>query len=479
MPEILATRRGWLAASAALLAGCAGSGGAVNSGPSALSADALLADLERRSFDYFWDLAHPVTGLIPDRWPGRGTPGFASVAAVGFGLSAYPIGVARGWISREQACERTLRTLAFLHEAPQGPAATQVAGHRGFFYHFLDMASGHRYGRTELSSVDTALLLAGALHAAAFFDAAHADEARIRRLAQALYARVEWPWMQVRGALVSMGWHPESGFIAHDWTGYNEAMIVLLLALGAPAHRVGPEAWDAWCATYESRHWGSHHGQTYLQFTSFFGHQFTHAWVDFRGLADAYMRAKGLDYFENSRRATLAQRQYAIDNPLGWAGYGADAWGVTACDGPLDVQRPFGGRLRTFRSYAGRGIGKGEAYDDGTLAPYGAGSSLPFAPGPVREVLHAMHGQRGEHIYGRYGFYAFNPSFTFTDAKLLHGSIVPGQGWVNDDFLGIEVGPLLLMLANHRDEAVWRALRGQGWLVDGLKRAGFRGGWLG
>lgn len=437
--------------------------------------DALLADLERRSFDYFWERANPANGLVPDRWP---TPSFASVAAVGFGLSAYPIGVARGWISRAQARERTLTTLRFFHDAPQGPQARGMAGHKGFFYHFLDMQTGHRFGRTELSTVDTALFLAGALHARAFFDGNDAGEAQIRQLADTIYARVEWPWAQVRSPAIGHGWHPEKGHLASDWKGYNEAMLVYLLALGSPTHPVGPEAWAAWTSTYE-RDWGSEYGQTYLRFASFFGHQFTHAWVDFRGLADGYMRGKGLDYFENSRRATLAQRAYAIANPEGFAGYGAEQWGVTACDGPVDVQRLAGGRKRRFFSYAGRGMGGAQAHDDGTIAPYGAGSSLPFAPDIVAPALATMHQRHGQHIYGRYGFFAFNQSFTFSELKLTHGRVVPGFGWVDSDFLGIEVGPLLMMLANHRDGGVWRSLRGQPWLVTGLQRAGFRGGWLG
>lgn len=478
-PNFEITRRQWLALTGALaLGGCGSSGGPPpTSGgvPAPLDSAALLADLERRSFDYFWDTANPANGLVPDRWP---TPSFASTAAVGFALSAYPIGVARGWVSRAAARDRTLATLRFLHGAPQGPQATGMTGYKGFFYHFVDMQTGHRYGRTELSTVDTALLLAGAMHARAWFDGSDAAETELRRLADEIYARVEWPWAQVRPPSIGHGWHPETGHIANDWKGYNESMLVYLLALGSPTHPVGPEAWDAWLSTYD-RDWGSEYGQTYLRFPPLFGHQFTHAWVDFRGLADAYLRAKGLDYFENSRRATYAQRAYAMTNPEGWAGYGPEVWGITACDGPADVQRSFGGRTRRFISYAGRGMGGAHTYDDGTIAPYGAGSSLPFAPEIVTPALSAMHARHGEHIYGRYGFFAFNPSFTFTDVKLTHGRVVPGLGWVDTDFLGIEVGPLLMMLANHRDGAVWNAMRGQPWLVNGLKRAGFAGGWLG
>ena len=441
------------------------------SAPSAAETAALLADLERRSFDYFWQTTNPANGLVPDRWP---TPSFASVAAVGFGLSAYPIGVARGWVTREQARDRTLATLRFFHGAPQGPQARGVAGHKGFFYHFLDMQSGHRFGRTELSTVDTALFLAGALHARAFFDGGDAAETELRRLADAIYARVDWRWAQAQGPAISHGWHPESGFIKWDWKGYNESMLVYLLALGSPTFAVGADAWDAWTSTYD-RSWGSDFGHQHLRFPPLFGHQFTHAWVDFRGLQDDYMRGKGLDYFENSRRATLAQQAYAIANPQGWAGYGREQWGVTACDGPADITREFNGKRRRFISYAGRGMGE---HDDGTIAPYGAGSSLPFAPDIVGSALTTMHQRHGAQIYGKYGFFAFNQSFTFSDVKLTHGSVLPGFGWVDNDFLGIEVGPLLLMLANHRDGSVWRPLRSADWLKRGLQRAGFRGGWM-
>ncbi|HZF79064.1 MAG TPA: glucoamylase family protein [Rubrivivax sp.] len=441
--------------------------------PTAVEAATLLMDLERRSFDYFWQTTNPRNGLVPDRWP---TPSFASVAAVGFGLSAYVIGVQRGWITRDQALQRTLATLRFFHEAPQGPEPRGVAGHKGFFYHFLDMRSGLRFGRTELSTVDTALFLAGALHAGAFFDGTDPGESEVRTLAEAIYARVDWPWAQNAAPAISHGWHPESGFIKWDWKGYNEAMLVYLLALGSPTFAVGPDAWAAWTSTY-SRSWGSDFGHEHLRFPPLFGHQFTHAWVDFRGIQDDYMRSRGhdLDYFENSRRATLAQQAYAIANPLGWTGYGSQQWGITACDGPADMTRDFKGRPRRFISYAGRGMGE---HDDGTIAPYGAGSSLPFTPEIVKSALARMHQLHGPHIYGKYGFFAFNQSFTFPDAKLRHGRVVPGFGWVDNDYLGIEVGPLLLMLANARDESVWQPMRRAAWLRRGLHRAGFRGGWL-
>jgi hypothetical protein len=472
------------ALSAALALGTPGAGCGTASPPAGeasfglppLANAALLDDLEQRSFRYFWETADPATGLVPDRWP---TPSFASVAAVGFALSAYPVGVARGWVTREQARQRTLTTLRFFASAPQGAAASGMTGYKGFFYHFLDMKTGTRFGNVELSTVDTALLLAGALHCGAFFDGNDAAEQSIRALADELYIAVDWPWAQVRPPSIGHGWRPESGHIPSDWKGYNEAMLVYLLALGSPSHPVAPAAWDAWTSTYDRDSWGTDFGQTHLRFAPLFGHQFTHCWVDFRGLQDAYMRQRGLDYFENSRRATLAQQAYAIANPEGWAGYGRDIWGVTACDGPADVEREFGGRQRRFISYAGRGMGGAAHYDDGTIAPYAAGSSAPFAPEIVLPSLAALRERHGQQILGRYGFLAFNQSFTFGDVKLTHGRVVPGFGWVDSDWLGIEVGPLLAMLANHRGELVWNAMRGSPHLMRGLQRAGFRGGWLG
>ncbi|MFG6430502.1 glucoamylase family protein [Roseateles sp. LYH14W] len=442
------------------------------------AADAFLADLERRTFDFFWETTDAKTGLAPDRWP---TPSFASIAAVGFALSAYPVGVARGYITRAQARERTLNTLRFFAGLPQGPGKKGVAGYKGFFYHFLDMKEGLRFGRCELSTVDTALLLMGALHAQSFFDGADADEAAIRRLVDEIYGRVDWAWAQVRPPSIGHGWTPEKGHIPNDWKGYNEALMVYLLALGSPTRPVKPEAYDAWLSTYDRDSWGESYGQTLLRFPPLFGHQFTHCWVDFRGIRDAYMRGKGFDYFENSRRATYAQRDYAAANPLGWQGYSAEIWGVSASDGPADIKLTYTtttGKTekRRFISYAGRGMG---LHDDGTLAPYAAGSSIAFAPEIVIPALMAIK-QRYPHTWGRYGFWdAFNPSFNYPDVRLTHGRIEPGKGWVDTDMLGIDQGPLLAMMGNHRGELVWSVMRKNAHLVRGLKRAGFTGGWLG
>ena len=442
--------------------------------------DTQISELERRVFDFFWETTDPATGLAPDRWP---TPSFSSISAIGFALTAYPIGVERGYITREQAAVRVMNTLRFLRDAPQGPEPMGNAGYKGFFYHFLDMKTGTRFAKdVELSSIDTALLLAGVLYCQSYFTSNNNAEAEIRAAADTLYGRVDWRWFQPRPPAISLGWSPETGFNSLDWKGYTEAMPMYLLALGSPTHAVDADAWLAWTSTYETSPvsgWVSEYGQTYLRFPPLFGHQFPHCWVDFRGIQDSYMRGKGIDYFENSRRAIYAQQAYAIANPEGWAGYGKDIWGVTASDGPADVQRNFGGRQRRFISYAGRGMGGASTYDDGTIAPYGAGSSIALAPEIAVPALTAMRGQLGMHIYDRYGFHAFNRSFTFTDIKLQHGRVVPGFGWVDTDYLGIEQGPLLAMLGNYRGELVWKTMRNNAYLKRGLQRAGFRGGWLG
>jgi hypothetical protein len=473
------TRRRLLGLAAALAGSGAVSGCAAEllreQPPHSVTSDAaFLADLGQRTFRYFWETTDARTGLAPDRWP---TPSFASIAATGFALSAYPVGVARGWVSRAQARQRTLTTLSFLHDLPQGPQARGVAGQHGFFYHFLDMADGLRFAQCELSTIDTALLMAGVLHAQSFFDGQHPDEVSIRALAQALYDGVDWTWAQARGAAISHGWLPESGFLAYDWKGYNEALLLYVLALGSSTHAVGADAWQAWTSTYSSQSWGGAPGQEHLQFAPLFGHQFSHCWIDFRGLQDSYLSPRGLDYFENSRRATLAQQAYAVANPMGWQDYGARVWGISASDGPADVRREVAGRTRQFHSYAGRGMGAAH-YDDGTIAPYAAGSSIVFAPELVIPTLRHLRDRYGAHIWNQYGFLdAFNPSFYFADVPLQHGRLTQ-IGWVDGDQLGIDQGPLLAMLANHHDEGIWQVMRRHPVLRRGLQRAGFHGGWL-
>jgi hypothetical protein len=447
-----------------------------------LDDESLLEDLSERTFRFFWETANPENGLIPDRWP---SGSFSSIAAVGFGLTACPIGVERGYITREQARERTLATLRFFANAPQGPEPEGKAGYKGFFYHFLDMETGTRYARSELSTVDTALLLGGVLFAQSYFTGDHPDEAQIRKLAEQIYARVDWPWAQAGVGGITLGWRPESGFHAMDWRGYNEAMIVYLLALGAPEHKLDLDAWQAWTERYDD-YWGKYYDQEYLMFSPGFGHQYTHIWVDFRGIQDAYMRARGLDYFENSRRATYAQYAYAHENPLGWKGYGDGVWGLTASDGPVQAVLVYNGEDRQFRGYAARGIGYpdshaqlGQSFDDGTIAPTAAAGSIVFAPELAIQAIREMRVRYGKHIYSKYGFLdAFNPSFTY-DVELKRGRVIDGFGWVADDYLGIDQGPILLMIENYRSGFVWDVMRENPHIREGLRRAGFAGGWLG
>ncbi len=437
---------------------------------------AFFDDLAERTFRFFWETANEANGLVPDRWP---TPSFSSIAAVGFALTAYPIGVERGWITRDQARRRTLATLRFFDTAPSGSGATGVAGHRGFFYHFLDMQTGLRFGNVELSSVDTALLHLGMLHVAAWFDSDHPDERTIRTLATRIVDRAEWPWFQHASGGISMGWHPGSGFIARDWDGFNEGMMVYILALGSGGHPVADGAWDVWTKPYPA-FWRGEGETRRVAFAPLFGHQYSQMWIDFRGIRDAPMRAAGLDYFENSRRATYADRAYCIANPMGWEGYGRDLWGLTACDGPAERLVTLDGKQRQFFGYSARGpVGEPDGRDDGTLAPTAALGSLAFAPEIAVPAGQAMRLYADGALYGRYGFVdAFNPTFRMAGAEVAKGRVDPRFGWIDGDHLGIDQGPILGAIANHRDGSIWRAMRRSPTIRRGLTRAGFTGGWL-
>jgi len=435
----------------------------------------LFHDIEKRTFQFFWDTTNERNGLTPDRYPSRP---FASIASIGFALTAYPIGIERGWVSRTQAVDRTLTTLKFLRDLPAGPQATGKGAYKGFYYHFLDMQKGERFNSwVELSSVDTGLLMMGVLFAQSYYDRDDAREKEIREIADTLYKRVDWQWLQQNKPLISMGWFPESGFIKHDWMGYNEAMLLYVLALGSPSHPVEPEAWTVWTRTYNDV-WGVYQGEEFLAFGPLFGHQYSHVWIDFRGIQDDYMRERGIDYFENSRRAAYAQRAYAIANPMKWKDYGPEMWGLTASDGPQQTLQEYRGEQRQFRHYSARGAGLRENFDDGTIAPTAAIASLPFAPEIVIPTTVSMHERYGEYIYSSYGFLdSFNPSFNY-DIPLKTGRLVPNQGWVASDYIGIDQGPILAMITNYRNEFVWNVMKRNAYIRTGLERAGFKGGWL-
>lgn len=437
--------------------------------------DPFLEELEKRTFNFFWDTVEPETGLVPDRWP---KAPFASIAAVGFALNAYAIGAERGYVTRAQARDRVKLTLQFLYALPQGPEASSTAGYQGFFYHFINFKTGLRYGNSELSTVDTALFIAGVLFVASYFNGDHPDEVAIRKVADDLYGRVNWPWSIEHFPDIRMSWSPEQQFNIHDWRGYNEGMIVYVLALGSPTHAPSPGTWVSFTSNYY-QHWGTLEGQTHLTFGPMFGHQYSAIWIDYRGIKDEFMWPQGIDYFENSRRATLAQRAYAIRNPMDWRGYGPNIWGLTACDGPGDYKLPYLGQTRQFRSYSARGVSRVETFDDGTIAPTAAIASLPFAPEIVIPAAKEMYRKYGTHIYGKYGFVdSFNPSFDY-DVPLRHGKRVRGMGWVAGDYLGIDQGPIIAMIENYRSELIWSVMRRNPHIRNGLKRAGFEGGWIG
>ena len=444
-------------------------------------------DLEKRTFEFFRDSSNAANGMVPDHWPDDHVGDyFSSIAAVGFGLTAYGVGAERGWLTRAEAVRRTLATLRFFHDAPQGEAA-DASGNHGFFYHFLDMRTGRRYHAqswVELSTVDTTLLLGGVLFAQSYYDRNTRDETQIRKLADDIYRAVDWQWASPRAPLVAMGWTPEAGFIHVDWHGYNEAMLLYVLALGSPTHAVETSAWKAWSETYD-RTWGTFQGQEYLGFAPLFGHQYSHVWIDFRGIRDDYMRRHDLDYFTNSRRATFAQREYAIHNPLQWSDYGANVWGLTACNGPRrekvllgEVDR-YANDVKTFYGYIARGAGLRDTIDDGTIAPTAAASSISFAPEIAAPAIAEMEKKYADSVYTRYGFVdAFNPSFHFTDRPLRTGRIVAGVGWVDDLYLGIDQGPIVAMIENYRSDLIWKTMRKNPYIRAGLKRAEFSGGWL-
>ncbi|HEY4249453.1 MAG TPA: glucoamylase family protein [Lacunisphaera sp.] len=420
-----------------------------------------LKDVQRETFAYFMHEANPKNGLIADSTR-PGSP--ASIAAVGLALSSYPVGVERGFITRSAARKRTLVTLLFFRDSVQS-TASDATGYKGFYYHFLDMKTGRRTWKCELSTIDTAFLIAGMLAAAAYFSTDHRDEREIRRLADELYRRVDWQWAQNGELTVTHGWKPGRGFLKYRWQGYDEALFLYLLGLGSPTYPLPAESFGEWASTYQ---WCRIYGQKFLYSGPFFTHQISHLWIDFRNIRDAYMRHKRSDYFENSRRATYVQRRYACENPGGFTGYGAHCWGITASDGPGPVRRTIEGKKRTFFGYEARGVPDGP--DDGSIAPWAVVASLPFAPEIVLPALkHFEHVKLRENT--EYGFRAtFNS--TFTDP------VDPSRSWVSPYFYGLNQGPIVVMIENYRSGLLWKLMRKCPYIVTGLRRAGFKGGWL-
>ncbi|MEO9163459.1 MAG: glucoamylase family protein, partial [Casimicrobiaceae bacterium] len=396
--------------------------------------DVELEKLQCETFGYFLHETNPANGLVIDKtapdWP-------ASIAATGLALAAYPVAVERGFMTRDAATKRILATLRFFWNSRQGPEP-DATGYYGFYYHFLDMQTGRRAWDCELSTVDSAILLTGVLTAGIYFDAQTREEEEIRRLSDALYRRADWQWAQNGGSTVTHGWMPESGFLPWRWEGYDEALLVYILGLGSPSHALPEESYAAWASTYE---WKSVYGYEYLYAGPLFTHQISHIWIDFRGIQDAFMRAKGIDYFENSRRATYVQQQYAVDNPLGFARYSKDCWGITASDGPGPGTIKINGVERQFFDYLARGVPYGP--DDGTIAPWAVVTSLPFAPEIVLPAIDYFVHEVKLKAGNPYGFKAtFNPTYPKKAGNRC--------GWVSPWHYGLNEGPICSMIENYR-----------------------------
>jgi len=375
----------------------------------------FLEDLEGRSFQYFWEQADPQTGLVLDRTRTDGSPSdenhrvIASIAATGFGLTGLCIAADRHWLRNDEALQRVRNTLRFFAE--------RAPHEHGWFYHWMDYRTGERKWNSEISSIDTALLLAGTLTARQYFH----NDAEIVRFATKIYERVDFPWM-LNGdpTLLSMGWHPETGFIKARWDDYSEHPMLYLMAIGSPTHPLKVDSWYAW-----KRNWNEYRGYRYLGKTPLFTYQYSHAWVDFRNRRED--KDERIDYFLNSVNATKAHRLFCMDLAKDFPAYGPNIWGISASD--------------SVKGYVAWGGPPRDPAIDGTVVPYAAAGSLMFVPELASAALRTMYSKYGDRIYGKYGFTdAFNPN----------------TGWVNPDVIGIDLGITLLAAENMQRGNVWR-----------------------
>lgn len=430
--------------------------------PSAIPNAEMLECIQRESFQYFPGETQSQNGLVADKTDAASP---CSIAAVGLALASYPAGVERGYVTRRAGALSTLKTLKFFKASPQG-SEPDATGYKGFYYHFLDMKTGRRTWDCELSTMDTALFIAGALTAAAYFDHQNETETQIRKLADELYRRIDWHWALNRGASVTHGWKPKTGFLRYRWLGYNEAALLYILGLGSPTYPLPADSYRAWTSTFK---WKKLYGKELLHAGPLFIHQLSHCWIDFRGIQDALMKARGIDYFENSRRATYIQQEYAVRNPHGFAHYGKSCWGITASDGPGPGSRKIRGIQRKFFGYRARGVPFGP--DDGTISPWAVVASLPFAPEIVLPTIRYFIEEIRLKDRQAYGFEAsFNATFPEKTKNPF--------GWVSPYIFGLNEGPMVLMIENFRSELIWQLTRKCPYILRGLRRAGFSGGWL-
>ncbi|WP_378941070.1 glucoamylase family protein [Mesorhizobium sp. ANAO-SY3R2] len=410
---------------------------------------------------YYLQCSNPDNGLIRDKTE-EAAP--ASIAAIGMALATIPVVVARGLIIRKFAAKLARKRLKYLLACPQGPEP-DASGYKGFFYHFLDIETGRRVWNCELSTIDSALLFAGALTVGTYFDGDSAEEVEVRQLAATLYERADWNWARDHGPTLTHGWRPESGFIPYRWRGYDEGLLLYILGLGSPSHPLPPESYAAYTESYE---WRNIYGRELLYSGPLFTHQLSHMWIDFRSIRDEFMRDHGSDYFQNSRHATYVQQEYAVRNPMNFVGYGEHCWGFTASDGPGWGKRNVNGLEREFFDYLARGAPFGP--DDGTVSPWVVIASLPFAP----EIVIPTVSNFAQMHLGMTRLYGFKPSFNQTCT--VEGSDT--GWWVSPYHFGVDQGPVVLMIENYRTGLLWSIMRRCQPIVTGLRRAGFTGGWL-
>ena len=425
-----------------------------------LFTDKDLGLLQFSTVLYYLHETNPDNGLVRDKTDPTAP---ASIAACGMALATIPVIVERGVLFRDFAAKITRKRLRYLLACAQGPEP-DASGYKGFFYHFLDIETGRRVWNCELSTIDSAFLFAGALTVHTYFDRDTPDEIEIRTMANELYCRADWTWAMNGELTLTHGWRPESGFIPHRYQGYDEGLLLYILGLGSPTHPLPTESYKAYCETYK---WKKIYDRELLYSGPLFTHQLSHLWIDFRGMRDDFMRAHNSDYFENSRQATFIQQEYAIRNPMNFNGYGEHCWGFTACDGPGFAQRTVNGVEREFFDYIARGAPFGP--DDGTVAPWVVIASLPFAP----EIVIPTVRRFAKMDLGATGKYGFKPSFNQSFA------VKEGPGWwVTPYHFGIDQGPIVLMIENHRTALLWNIMRRCPPIINGLRRAGFSGGWL-
>ena len=423
---------GAAAAPAVLKQDAAGSLRPATAGALSAADDAFLEDLSRRSFAFFWEQADPATGIIRDRSRTDGSPSsdnhvkVGSIASVGFGLTGMCIAAERGWQPREAILERTRTTLRTFAE--------RQAHEHGWFYHWVNLHTGAREWQSEVSSIDTALLMGGVLSVRQCF----AGNPEIGRLATAIYRRLDFDWLRNgHPTLLSHGWRPESGMIVHRWDAFSEASMLYLLGLGSPTHPLPAASWRAWVRPTLT--WG---GTTYVTHAGpLFLHQYSHAWVDFRGWRDP---DPPHDWFANSVAATRANRGYCLSIRDRFPGYGENLWGVTASDA-RDGYKAWGGPPP-------------DPQVDGTIVPCAAAGSLMFAPGLTLPALSHMKARFGDRLYGRYGF-----------ADAFH----PTANWIGPDVIGIDLGITLLSAENLRTGKVWRWFMANPEITTAMQRAGF------